>query len=319
MSNPRADVCVSAAKNTQRAEAGRCVFYAALVTLALSACAAEPTVSLALLGDAMLGRGVAAAHAVGGWEAGFGSLAPVLRSADFAAANLESPIGCEASGDADRRVLLAPPGAADALSAAGIDFLTMVNNHARDGGPEAAACTQAALAERGILLVREPLQPLEIDAHGVAIAILAADFVDPAPDNYLADLALAVQAAKDAGRIVVVSLHWGLEYQSGTDPLQRQIAGSLAEAGADVIWGHHPHVIQPSEWIGGTLVLYSLGNALFDQPEPALARRGDLAWVELDRSGVRGYASFAFEIDPRNGRTGMPNPRSLRISFPGNR
>jgi poly-gamma-glutamate capsule biosynthesis protein CapA/YwtB (metallophosphatase superfamily) len=318
MSSPRADVSVSAAKHTQRAASARCVLFAALAALVHSACAPIPVVRIALIGDAMLGRGVAAARG-GGWEDAFGSLAPVLQAADFAAANLESPIGCETPADDDRRVLLAPPGAEAALSAAGIDILTMVNNHAGDGGPEAAECTRTALSERGIRLVREPLRPLEVEAHGVGVSFLAADFVDPSPEDYLAGLVRAVQAEKRSGRIVVVSLHWGLEYQSGEDVLQERIARALAAAGADVLWGHHPHVVQPAEWIGRTLVLYSLGNALFDQPEPAAARRGGLVWVEADRFRVRGFISFAFAIDLRNGRTGSPDPLSLRVSYPPDR
>ena len=68
-------------------------------------------------------------------------------------------------------------------------------------------------------------------------------------------------------------MHWGVEYQVAPTSRQRVIAATLADAGADVVIGHGPHVLQPVEWLGQTLVAYGLGNFLFDQPFPR-----DLSW-----------------------------------------
>ena len=103
---------------------------------------------------------------------------------------------------------------------------------------------------------------------------------------------------------MIVSIHWGAEYQSGASQLQKEIATQLAQAGAALIWGHHPHVLQSAEWIndGETLVLYSLGNALFDQYGLADTRRSALALVRLDPNGVVDFNAIPFMIDVPNSR-----------------
>ena len=85
--------------------------------------------------------------------------------------------------------------------------------------------------------------------------------------NYLEKERMLNEVAKEhnAGRFVIVSLHWGIELTDYPSPEQRIFAKLLTEAGADVIWGHHPHTIQGWEWMGNKLVLYSIGNTCFDE------------------------------------------------------
>jgi poly-gamma-glutamate synthesis protein (capsule biosynthesis protein) len=99
-------------------------------------------------------------------------------------------------------------------------------------------------------------------------------------------------------------MHWGAEYQSGASAHQKQIAEELAEVGAALIWGHHPHVLQPAAWInnGQTLVLYSLGNALFDQQGLENTRRSALVLATLDPNGINGFKVIPFVIDVPNSR-----------------
>jgi poly-gamma-glutamate capsule biosynthesis protein CapA/YwtB (metallophosphatase superfamily) len=104
-----------------------------------------------------------------------------------------------------------------------------------------------------------------------------------------------------------------MEHQSGTDRLQESLAAQCLQAGAAVVWGHHPHIVQRIQAADHALVAYSLGNAVFDQTAPATARQGLLLWVQIDRSGVRFAASITFSIDPRMGRTGPPDWTSLKI------
>jgi poly-gamma-glutamate synthesis protein (capsule biosynthesis protein) len=93
-------------------------------------------------------------------------------------------------------------------------------------------------------------------------------------------------AAKEAD-LVIVSVHWGGEYQAAPSPRQQSIANALAGAGAGLIIGHGPHVLQRVEWIGETLVAYSLGNFLFDQPYPADCRWGAILLVTRFAYGSR--------------------------------
>ncbi|MBE9506953.1 MAG: CapA family protein, partial [Chloroflexi bacterium] len=88
-------------------------------------------------------------------------------------------------------------------------------------------------------------------------------------------------AAAKRANVIIVSIHWGGEYQAAPNSRQQAIASSLAGAGADIIIGHGPHVLQRVEWVGETLVAYSLGNFLFDQPYPADCRQGAILRVTL--------------------------------------
>ncbi|MGB7539602.1 MAG: CapA family protein [Anaerolineales bacterium] len=297
-----------------RATTVRCLVCSIVAAAFLSSGEYQPSSSLVFLGDIMLGRGVAEAHAGEDWESVLQSLRPVTRAADLALANLESPIGCDSTAPSDPRSLAAPPAAAAALGSAGMDFLSTANNHALDAGPEGRRCTNDALAALGIDAITSFSIPVEKTIRGLRIAFLALDFIGDAPPDAAGELERAVRRAHEAGKVVVVSLHWGMEYQSGHDSFQEQIAARLVDAGADILWGHHPHVVQEMEWRKGSLILYSLGNTVFDQQEPEPVRRGALVWAEADRSGVRSMMILRFAIDPRRGETGAPDFSSLRFS-----
>ena len=105
-----------------------------------------------------------------------------------------------------------------------------------------------------------------------------------------------------------------MEYQSGATLEQKQVAAALAEAGAALIWGQHPHVLQRAEWINHhkTLVLYSLGNALFDQGGLASTRQSALALVTLDKSGVTEMRAIPFIIDVPGSRLIEAGPASAK-------
>ena len=289
--------------------------FALMAALLLPSGVYVPYVRLAFLGDIMLGRGVAEAHAGGDWNTALHSLSAVTRSADLSLANLESPFFCEPSGSSDARSLAAPPAAAEAVASAGLDVLSTLNNHSLDAGEPGRKCTKAALSGKGMIILDSPAAPIDLRIRGVGIRLLAFDFTGEVTGSAFDDLLHSVEDAP-AGTVVIVSLHWGMEYQSGHDGGQENIAALLAAAGADIIWGHHPHVVQETEWLEDTLVMYSLGNALFDQQAPAAVRRGELAWVEADRRGVRLHAAVAFAIAARRGRTESPDPLSIRLSFP---
>jgi poly-gamma-glutamate capsule biosynthesis protein CapA/YwtB (metallophosphatase superfamily) len=300
----------------QPAKTAGCLIVLIFGAACIPASEYQPSASLVFLGDLMLGRGVAQAHAGGDWESVLQSLAPVTRAADLALANLESPIGCAPDVPSGMRSLAAPPAAAAALESAGIDIVSTANNHALDAGTEGRDCTLAALSSLDILAVNSYTQPVGINDRRLKIAFLAINLAGKTPPDSIGMLERAVRAAHEAGCIVVVSLHWGLEYQSGHDALQEQIAVRLADAGADVLWGHHPHAVQEAEWRNRSLILYSLGNAVFDQPEPASARRGALVWAEADRSGILSMMIIRFAIDPRLGKTGAMDFSSIRFSYP---
>jgi poly-gamma-glutamate capsule biosynthesis protein CapA/YwtB (metallophosphatase superfamily) len=301
--------------NRRRTGMVRCLLFCILAPACLSSGEFQPSATIALLGDIMLGRGVAEAHAGGDWETILHSLQPITSAAGLAAANLESPFACAEPQSASSRSLTAPPEAASALESAGIDVVSTANNHAQDAGIGGRRCTAEALSRIGAVAIDSYSIPLERDVHGVKITFLALNKVGDNPPGALDELEAGIRRAHANGAITVVSLHWGMEYQSGHDSLQEEIAGRLAAAGADILWGHHPHVLQEIEWRGDALVLYSLGNAVFDQAEPPAARRGSLVWVSVGREGIRWAAIVPFALDPRRGVVEAPDLLSIRFSF----
>jgi poly-gamma-glutamate synthesis protein (capsule biosynthesis protein) len=256
----------------------------------ISSPAPDSSVTIALLGDVMLGRGV---HP--GPET-FAYLKPFLTAADLALANLESPLTGVPAQSESPYVLCAPPENVSYLLDAGFDYMALANNHRLDCGEDGLRETQKTLAEAGLGFVGPGSEPVYRSVHGVPLALLAFD----ATEQFDLETAIGtVRSAREAGYLVVVSVHWGAEYQAGESASLRQIAGQLANAGAALIWGHHPHVLQPSEWIHErqTLVFYSLGNALFDQYGLEATRRSALALVTLTTGGVKDYEIIPFVID----------------------
>ena len=290
-----------------------CLMIGAFAPVLLPASVYEPTVTIVLLGDVMLGRGIAFAHAEGQWEQTLQSLVPILRSADVAMANLESPIDCGTPVSTNPRLLIAPSVSIAALTSASLDIVSLANNHAGDDGDRGARCTRDALKLHGVSVL-DSTSPLLFSIRGIRLAFLAVDLTDRSPPHAVEDLADQVRGFRRDGDLVIISLHWGMEYQSGSDDLQKRVAQALAKSGANVLWGHHPHAVQETGWIGDTLILYSLGNAVFDQREPATSQEGELVWVEVDRQGIRFYAGIRFRIDPGLGQTSSIEPATFRFS-----
>ncbi len=236
----------------------------------------------------MLGRGVRPSSQT------FSYLEPYLASADLALANLESPLTDVPVQTQSAYALCAAPGNVEYLQEAGFDLLALANNHSLDCGSKGLSETESALKAAGLGFIGAG--PVDRSIHGVRLVFLAFDATAQFDPDAAAQ---AVREAGATGAVVVVAVHWGAEYQSGASAAQKQIAERLAEAGAALIWGHHPHVLQPAEWIdhGRTLVFYSLGNALFDQYGLDSIRRSALVKVRLDAQGVEEFKAVPFVID----------------------
>jgi poly-gamma-glutamate synthesis protein (capsule biosynthesis protein) len=285
------------------------------------------TVDLRAVGDVMLGRFVAAAAARRGFDYPFAQ-ARALLNGDLAIGNLESPL-------TERQAPLrpgpyrlpAPPAFAASLKAAGFSALALANNHALDVGPAGLQDTATALTTIGIL----PLgagpddvtarTPTTIGAAGLRVVLLSFnDVADPEdrPNEgqqwgraWLDDAALgAVRQARGAADLVVLIVHWGQEYSANPSARQREWARRLIAAGADLIVGAHPHVLQPVETLvaeGRTgVVAYSLGNFIFDQPFSRATSAGVVLRVLLDRQGVALVAAAPVDL-----ADGQPRPVAL--------
>ena len=289
-----------------------------LVCAGLYACASRPsTVRLALLGDIVLGRGV---------QPNAGSLSylePDLSAADLALANLESPLAPLPPPSESAYDLCAPAARASLLAGWSLDLVSLANNHQLDCGGDGPSMTRSALSALGITPLGPGIQPVVREVHGLHLAFLAFDDISSP-----LDVPAATQAVRSAGRngaVVIIAIHWGEEYQGAASERQRTLAEQLAAAGAALIWGTHPHVLQPAGWILNgqrkTLVLYSLGNALFDQEGLADTRRSALVSVVISIQGVQSAQIVPFMIDPAHSLVMEPDPLSAekirtRINLP---
>jgi poly-gamma-glutamate synthesis protein (capsule biosynthesis protein) len=269
----------------------------------------KTSVTLALLGDVMLGRGIAAAG-TSPVEV-MGALAPSLASADLALANLESPLTDASVRTSSDYVLCAPPAQVQVLVAAGLDLLSLANNHRLDCGVSGFEDTRASLLAAGI----QPLGPEQAVVYrkvgSIQLAFIALDDIS-APIS-LTSATHAIAEARASGALVVVSIHWGAEYQSVPNARQRALADALIKAGAGLVWGHHPHVLQPAETMDcdlprGCPVLYSLGNAVFDQVGLPDTRRSALVFARMDDRGVIELRAIPFAMDVRHARLEAADP-----------
>jgi gamma-polyglutamate biosynthesis protein CapA len=264
------------------------------------------TVTLALLGDVMLGRDIHPTPET------FAYLEHFISITDLALANLESPLTDSPVETKSPYALCGPPDNVHSLEAAGFDLVSIANNHNLDCGTEGLAETELTLTEAGLGFIGPNPEPVYRLIHGIPLAFLA---FDATAEQF--DLGSAVQAVHSAGEngaIVLVSIHWGVEYHAGASGDQKEIARRLADAGAALIWGHHPHVLQPSAWIhdGKTLVFYSLGNALFDQHGLERTRQSALVLVTLNSTGVVEFRAVPFLIDVQNSRLVSPGEADIR-------
>jgi poly-gamma-glutamate synthesis protein (capsule biosynthesis protein) len=278
------------------------------------------TVRIALVGDVMLGRGVAPI-ADADPDGLFEEVRHVLSAADIAGGNLESPLTLRPHIATNPNDLTADPAYADLLANAGFDVMSVANNHSGDAGRASVSDTVDAVEATGMAAVgggddlTEAFSPEIIDHGGVRVAFLAFDATlagwpagasSPGIAHWeRAAVEAAVIEARRIADIVVVSVHGGVEYLPDTDPILAGLATSMAESGADVVWGHGPHVTQPVYVEGSeTLVATSLGNFVFDQRR-AGTETGLLLEVLADVDGV---------VACRLGRTSHPD---RRVHFDG--
>lgn len=255
-----------------------------------TAAADEPRsvpLTLAFTGDVMFGRYHAAGFAPIEAERldPFTRIAPLLSAADLTIVNLETPVMSappDKSKWGTRMRFVATPARLATLAAAGVDVVSLANNHHYDLRTAGVAETPGHITAAGMTAIGEAehIEPVRVEtftARGRRIGIIAATTVrngdqregEPllphlAPRQLRAALEPLVSAAREHHDVVIAVLHWGTEYEDVPARWQVDAARALVDAGADLVIGHHPHVLQAIERYRGGLIAYSLGNFLFD-------------------------------------------------------
>lgn len=262
-----------------------------------------PTGTLVLVGDIMLARQVGSKmENSGNWEWPFEKIKTYLSGADLTFGNLEGPISDKGRNQGSIYSFRADPRAVAGLRAAGLDVLSLANNHIWDWGREAVMDTLDRLAAVDMAALgvgqnrKEANHGKVFDIKGTKVGFLA--YTDLYPESLAAsenDLGISFwsrdQVLSDLKRlraesdVLVVSWHSGTEYEKNPTVEQKEKYQWLITSGADLVVGHHPHVVQPVVEFGGGWIAYSLGNFVFDQ--------------NFSRETMTG---LALEVSVRNGK-----------------
>lgn len=233
----------------------------------------DPVVTIMAFGDMMLGRSVETDVTENDLSILFknikGKKDQLFKGQDFVIANLEGPIIQEPLPQFKTIQFGFDPVVTPQLSAIGFDGFSLANNHALDQKVKGLEETKMHLEENGLFWfgdqIQEDIEFVRYQETGnKTVAFVGFNTTDnPARTGAMVEV---VREAKENADTVVVMMHWGAEYQHLAYSIRQQsYAHELVDAGADVIIGGHPHVVQPMEVYNGVPILYSLGNFIFDQ------------------------------------------------------
>ncbi|WP_256838983.1 CapA family protein [Ornithinimicrobium faecis] len=282
---------------------------AAVSTTATPESEAPAEVSIAFVGDVMLGRSIGERILAG--RDPFAGVAAELAAADLVVGTLETTVGEGGEPEDKAFTFQAPPESIDTLLGAGFDLVALANNHSYDYGADGILGTLDLLDEAGLSHVGAGTDadaaraPVVLTAGGVETAFLS--YVD-VPDDWTgyrnrdwavtsnspgvawaepADIAADVAAAAADSDHVVVLLHAGTEGSHQPGEVQRTAADAALAAGATAVIGGHPHVLQGHRLEDGQLTAWSLGNFVFDgfgdDPD---ASRSVILGLTLDDEGI---------------------------------
>jgi poly-gamma-glutamate synthesis protein (capsule biosynthesis protein) len=251
----------------------------------------------------------------------FGPTKDILKDGDIVIANLESPLTERKDIFMEKEYILkADPKTAEGMKNASIDVVTLANNHIMDFGISGLKDTKEALDGHGILYtgagddLREARRPVLFEVKGVKIAVLAYSNTYPKEFNakigspgtapgFAKHVRKDVRGARTRADIIIVSFHWGEERLKSPKDYQVRLAHIAIESGAQLVIGHHPHVIQGIEVYKGGLIFYSLGNFVFGFYSPP-DTEGMIAKVVFEEreDGYRPKSARVIPLDVDNKR-----------------
>lgn len=273
---------------------------------------ADSVIRIAAVGDIMLDRTLGSVIADGGIQFPFKLVAEPLQTADITVGNLETALGDIGEPAEKSYTFQSPPAAAEALAWGGFDVVSLANNHAMDYGPEALLQGIDLLNAQAVAPIgaganaAQARAPHIVSVNGLDVAFLGYVHVPvEARGNYFdtatwtatettpglawavpAEITEDVTAVKSQADLVVVVLHSGYEYVEPPSEEQAAAAHAAIDAGADLVIGHHAHILQAIEFYNGGLIAYGLGNFAFNidgNPNTAILN------VWLDADGIRQF------------------------------
>lgn len=260
-----------------------------------------PFASVHMLGDIMLDRGVRRLIDRHGSAYPWEYMHRFLSGSHLVVANLEGTVGEEesiANDDTVLRFRFAPEAVRTLTSF--VDLVSLANNHSMDFGGAGEKETHMWLTEVGLPWFgrwHTPEPRYDADVNGIPLTFIGYHQFKPDEETLVSQ----IQQANADGRFVIVMPHWGTEYQFTPDAAQLRLARVMVDAGADVIIGSHPHVVQTVDVIDGVPVVYSLGNFIFDQRLPD-------TWTGLTVGLTIDPSSVTLRLLPVSSKDGQPRP-----------
>ncbi len=233
----------------------------------------------------------------------FSQTADMLRGFDLTVGNLECVVSRLGTPQPKQYTFEADPRGFERLAGSGFDIVSLANNHSGDYGKDAFVDMLTALPGHSLTplgggrTLAEAHQPVIVSRRGTTVGFLA--FCEIEPQSFAATdstpghawltpeaLQQGVAAARPRVDFLIVFTHWGIEYQPVETGHQQAMARLAIDAGADLVVGAHPHVIQPSEMYNGKPIVYSLGNFVFDEMFTDDVRTGHVLTLTVQRNAL---------------------------------
>ena len=247
-------------------------------------------VFIASVGDIMVARGAQEImmNYADGLERVFGTTLPLLQNSDFTIGNLEGVVTDSWNNATKTYTFKFKKQVLPYLMQAGFDYLMQTNNHCYDYGESGFKDTLKAFAEYNIpssgigYNAEEASQFYHTTVKGLPLAVISCGAFPVEQSGFNGkktatatetragilwqsdELLEKVREEKQAGNVVIVNVHGGEEYHFTPSKSQREFYEALCDSGADIVFGSHPHVLQPTEWYNGSLIVYSMGNFVFN-------------------------------------------------------
>ena len=267
----------------------------------------EVELSILLAGDFMLDKRIELYLEKYGLMYPFMHLLQTIAEYDIRALNLETPIGDQGCKKWPNKKFnfLGAPYLAQMIKRAGFDYVSLSNNHIMDYGQTIMKATMKNLDVFGILYsgTTSPVSTLSSQKYKIAFLSFMDLPVELLPNEFgkycqLYDKTALkkIAIAKKSADIVIVSLHWGTEMETAANVRQKQIAHEIIDAGATIVWGHHPHVVQETERYKNGVIFYSLGNFIFSHLTPKI-KTGMMAGVHFKDGKITSIDEHKIDID----------------------
>lgn len=284
--------------------------------------------TIAFMGDLSLGRYVnKKAYDDKSYDLFDTRMESFLKSNFVNVANLESSIigrnsqgilQCPISGSGGLMILCGLPEFVPELSRNNFIF-NLANNHINDfASINGKARTMTELSKYGIPYYYSHDETTEFAAkykNGIKFGFLGFDLVGHLSFNESSLKFITDKIKKYDSRVdwLIVSVHWGQEYATDPSKSQKDYAHAFVDAGADVIHGHHPHILQPYEWYKDRIIFYSLGNFVFDQDFQESTRTSAMYRVDFTKTGIKKIDEYRISI-PKDGKTKITSYENIYMA-----